>query len=86
MRIYNSEAGAIDLCRDCWPTEAEAIEKYAKGPDGPDGRGNCFEYDAEHPWFFNGWNDEEDDFFADEEYDCGECGCRLTQRDVNIYR
>jgi hypothetical protein len=83
MRFYNSEAGAVDLCKRCWPSEAEAREKYGKGPDGPDGRGNCFEYDAEHPWFFEGCNDEGDDWFADDGYDCQECGCRLTQNDVN---
>ena len=83
MRIYDSEWNAVDLCKNCIPTEQEARKKYGVGPDGPDGRGNCFEYDAEHPWFFNGWNDEEDDWIADDGYDCAECGDRLTQSDVH---
>lgn len=84
MRIHDSESNPIDLCKCCAPwDEKEAKEKYGNGPDGPDGRGNCFEYDAEHPWFFNGWNDKADDWYADDGYDCAECGSRLTQKDVN---
>jgi hypothetical protein len=83
MRIQDSESGQVDLCRSCIPTEAEARKKYGQGPDGPDGRGNCYEYDTENPWFFDGLNDLGDEWMADDGYDCAECGVRLTQFDVH---
>ena len=83
MRIQNSEAGQVDYCRRCIPTEAEARKEHGQGPDGPDGRGNCYDYDVENPWFFDGLNDEGNDYIADDGYDCNKCGERLTQNDVH---
>jgi hypothetical protein len=49
-RIYTSRSDPIDLCRYCFPkTETLAFHRYGHEGDGPDGRGNCFGYDAEHP-------------------------------------
>lgn len=49
-RIYTSVSDPLDFCRRCFPkTEATAETKYGHNGDGPDGRGNCFGYDAEHP-------------------------------------
>lgn len=83
MRIRDTESNAIDLCRSCIPTEAEARKEYGQGSDGPDGRGNCYEYDADSPWFFDGINDEGDEHIANDGYDCAVCNDRLTQNDVH---
>jgi len=48
-RVYSSCSDPHDFCRACFPTEAEAEERYGDVGDGPDGRGNCFGWDAEHP-------------------------------------
>jgi hypothetical protein len=71
-RIYDSANDPLDFCRQCYPAEAVAEKKYGdvkKTGEGPDGRGNCFGYDAEHPPY------------EDEEYDCTKCGCRLGEND-----
>jgi hypothetical protein len=69
MRIYTSESDPIDFCRDCFPSEEDAIELYGNLGDGPDGRGNCFSYDEGHPPY------EETD------YKCETCKCLLTEAD-----
>ena len=69
MRIYTSESNPIDFCRDCFPSQEEAIELYGNMGDGSDGRGNCFSYDEEHPPY------EETD------YKCETCKCLLTEAD-----
>jgi hypothetical protein len=71
MRIYTSANDPYDFCVGCRPTEDEAEEKYGAMGDGPDGRGNCFAYDAEHPPY--------QDF--DCYYQCDECGEWLTDED-----
>lgn len=71
-RIYDSASNPIDFCKHCFPDETEAEEVYgdvAKTGEGPDDRGNCFGYEAEHPPYDG------------EEYDCEECGKRLTGED-----
>lgn len=72
-RIYDSASDPIDFCKRCYPkTEEEAEKEYGdvtKTGEGPDDRGNCFGYDAEHPPY------------EDEEYDCTICHKRLKERD-----
>jgi hypothetical protein len=69
MRIYTSESIPVDFCRDCFPSEQEAIIEFGNQGDGPDDRGNCFAYDEEHPHY-----DETD-------YTCHRCGENLTGKD-----
>ena len=69
-RIYDSTSDPLDFCQRDFPkTEEAARAKYGNVGDGPDGRGNCFSYDDEHP-------DYEDD-----DYRCHTCGKRLTAKD-----
>lgn len=68
-RIYDSTDEPLDFCRECFPTEEEAKEDFSSKGDGPDGRGNCFEWHADHPPY------EEVD------YKCNSCGRTLTERD-----
>lgn len=74
MRIYTSESDPIDFCRKHMPSEEKAFEMYGNLGDGPDGRGNCFSYDDEHP-------DYEDLGYDRNPYRCSVCGCRLTEKD-----
>lgn len=53
-RIYTSANDPTDFCRFCFPTEQQAERKYENLGDGPDGRGNCYAYDAEHPPYDDG--------------------------------
>ena len=71
MRIYDSQSNPHDFCKRCFPSERDAYEIFADSGDAPDGRGNCFEYDAEAPWFY----DE-----PDHGYDCENCGIKLTPK------
>ncbi len=65
-RIYNGANDPLDFCQRHFPkTESIARERYGDG-EGPDGRGNCFEYDASHPDYGYG-------------YRCGVCGCDLDE-------
>lgn len=68
-RIYTSANDPIDFCRRCFPKEAKANSLYGNVGDGPDKRGNCFDYDADHP------NYEETD------YKCNSCRKLLTEKD-----
>ncbi len=68
-RIRNTVSDPIDFCRMCFPSEAEAEERFGEGPDGPDGRGNCFCYDDEHPEY------------SGTGYTCHDCGIELTDND-----
>jgi len=71
MRIYTSESNPLDFCNRCFPkTEVIAFEKYGNLGDGPDDRGNCFEYDADAPWFYSD---------HDHGYCCETCGKKLTE-------
>ena len=71
-RIYDSASDAQDFCQRCYPKEPVATRLYgdiAKTGEGPDGRGNCFGYDAEHPPY------------EDEDYRCETCNKPLTAKD-----
>ena len=71
-RIYDSASNPIDFCRKHFPGESAAISKYgnvAKTGTGPDGRGNCFSWDDEHP------------DYEGENYRCHTCRALLTERD-----
>lgn len=48
-RIYDSTNDPLDFCLTCWPSEGAAEFFYKYLGDGPDGRGNCFGYDEDHP-------------------------------------
>jgi hypothetical protein len=59
----------MDFCQRCWPGLATALKRYNALGDGPDDRGNCFDYDASHP------------DYDGEDYVCYKCGRRLTEKD-----
>lgn len=66
-RIYDSESNPVDYCRRCFPkTEAKAYAIHGGG-EGPDGRGDCFGYDCEHPPYSD----------YPDEYECYKCGMSL---------
>lgn len=69
MRIYTSCSDPIDFCGNCAPDSDEAEERYGNLGDGPDGRGNCFGYDDDHPPY------------EGEGYRCHDCGKELTDED-----
>ena len=71
-RIYDSANDPLDFCKECFPEETEAEEEYgnsSKTGEGPDDRGNCFSYDAEHP------------DYEGEEYTCQVCNKLLEAED-----
>ena len=69
-RIYNSVNYALDFCMQCFPkTEVKGREKYAGTGTVPDSRGDCFDYDAEHPPYEH------------LDYCCTKCGRTLTEKD-----
>ena len=68
-RIFTSANDPLNFCRKCWPTETRAFELYGNLGDGPDGRGNCYGYDEDHPSYDDG------------EYRCCSCRKKLTVRD-----
>ena len=69
-RIYASNNDPFDFCHNGFPRpEAEAREAYGRMGDGPDGRGDCFEYDACHPPY-------DGDYYC-----CAECGMELNEID-----
>lgn len=68
-RIYDSESNPLDFCADCFPDEESAEIEYGQGEDGPDGRGNCYSWNAEHP------------DYEHEDYCCEECSKPLTCED-----
>lgn len=70
MRIRDSQNNPLDFCRFCRPSEWKATQEHSdptKG--GPDGRGDCFVYDDQHP-----------DYESDE-YRCEVCKWPLTKED-----
>jgi hypothetical protein len=70
-RIYESNSDPLDFCRAHFPTRKVAEELYGHSGDGPDGRGDCFDYDSDHP-----------DYDSDE-YRCERCGVvLLTEQDA----
>lgn len=69
-RIYASNNDPCDYCAECYPNEDSVTwHRLQNMGDGPDGRGNCFADEADHP-------DYEDD-----EYHCQACGELLTNID-----
>ena len=69
-RIYNSASEPVDFCKRCFPkTEEKAFAKYGNVGEGPDGRGNCFGYEDDHP------------SYSDTDYTCEVCGKALTDKD-----
>jgi len=69
-RIYTSCSDPLDFCKKHFPkTEAIAFKKYGGKEDGPDGRGDCFGYDCEHP------------DYSDTDYTCVVCDRPLTAAD-----
>ena len=69
-RIYTSASDPLDFCQRCFPkTEAVAMKRYGNVGDGPDGRGNCFGYDDDHPPYDG------------EDYRCESCNRKLTAKD-----
>jgi hypothetical protein len=69
-RIYTSSNDPLDFCLLCFPEEDEADEdeELHRG-EGPDGRGDCYAYDAVHP------------DYGFERYRCYKCGLLLTPHD-----
>lgn len=49
MRIYTSKGEPLDFCLSCVPSEEEAIKEHGDLGNGPDDRGNCFDFDSDHP-------------------------------------
>lgn len=68
-RIYTSTSDPVDFCKKHMPSESIAKIKYGHNGDGPDDRGNCFGYDAEHP------------DYSDDDYRCIVCKAILRNRD-----
>jgi hypothetical protein len=68
-RIYTSVSDPLDFCQRCFPNEEVAERKYGHLGDGPDGRGNCFGWAAEHPPY------------SETDYECETCRRPLTDRD-----
>jgi hypothetical protein len=76
-RIYDSANDPLDFCKRCMPGEKTAEARYAnvaKTGEGPDGRGNCFEYNAEHPPY------------EDTDYRCVTCKRHLGENDNECTR
>lgn len=69
-RIFTSQNDPLDFCAKCFPSEQTAWDRYRTLGDGPDGRGNCFGYNEDHPAY------EDDD-----NYYCELCNKRLTAKD-----
>jgi hypothetical protein len=70
-RIYDSASNPVDFCKKHFPkTEGHAELILGNKGEGPDGRGNCFAYDAEHPSY---------DDFGD--YQCAVCHRTLSASD-----
>jgi hypothetical protein len=71
-RIYDSGNDPLDFCLRHFPNDEIAERRYAnvsKTGSGPDGRGNCYARDAEHP------------DYDGEEYRCHTCKKPLTSSD-----
>jgi len=67
-RIYSTASNPYDFCKAHMPPTEEAARAMPllNDGDGPDGRGDCFGYDAEHPEYDG------------EAYTCTTCGKPLT--------
>ena len=70
MRVVKSNNEPIDFCKDCRPNKWDAYNEYGHNQEvGPDGRGNCYAYDAEHQDYTLDW------------YKCAICGVLLDETD-----
>jgi hypothetical protein len=69
MRIYTSDNRPLDFCLACAPTEEDALDDFGDVGEGPDGRGNCYAYDADHPPYETG------------DYHCHNCEDKLLDCD-----
>jgi hypothetical protein len=67
-RVYNGQSDPIDFCKKCFPPEDVAREVYGEG-EGPDDRGNCFDYESDHP------------SYNECDYKCAICRKPLTEKD-----
>lgn len=72
-RICTSANDPYDFCLKCFPSEPNAKAEYGNVGDGPDGRGNCFDYDASHPGYDG------------EDYKCTLCRKPLESRDDYVF-
>ena len=54
-RVRSSTSDPYDFCRECFPSEEEALAVFGNVGDGPDGRGNCFAYEDDHPDYGYGY-------------------------------
>jgi hypothetical protein len=68
-RIYDGNSDPFDFCKRCFPKTEEAARRLYGKSEGPDGRGNCFDYNAEHP------------DYGDTDYSCDKCGRLLVSQD-----
>lgn len=68
-RVYSSANDPIDFCIECFPTYRSAEAQFGNVGDGPDGRGNCFGYNDDHPPY------------EDTTYRCHDCKKPLTEDD-----
>ena len=71
-RIYDSASDPLDFCKRCFPGEKTAEKRYANVAvtgEGPDGRGNCYGYNEDHPPY------------EDTDYTCHTCHRRLGEND-----
>ncbi len=68
-RVIDSASGPNDFCRKHMPTEKKARIQFGNKGEGPDERGNCFEYNADHP------------SYEGEGYTCEKCGKPLGRLD-----
>lgn len=68
-RVRDSQSNPIDFCKKHFPGEDFAFYLYGNLGDGPDGRGNCFGWDDDHPSYYP------------EDYTCEQCGVGLTEED-----
>lgn len=73
-RVIDSTNEPHDYCSKCFPQMKIATEEFGNIGDGPDGRGNCFEYNADHP------------DYECEDYVCCECTRRLNGDDNYDYK
>lgn len=67
-RVNDGYSDPHDFCARCFPSEPLAQRRFGAG-EGPDGRGNCFGYDDDHPPY------------EDTDYLCERCGRELTEKD-----
>lgn len=68
-RIITSAADPVDYCRACFPSRKVAEAEFGNVGHGPDDRGNCYEYRADHPPY------------ADGDYTCERCEKPLGEKD-----